>query len=111
MLARDRGTIVNVSSITGKTGVSRQGAYVTSKYGLQGLTNVLAKELRETGIRVSAVCPGQVDTAMTEGIAEGSLLEPADVAEAIGYFVDRDPDVYVPELVLLSPDSIPMYSH
>jgi 3-oxoacyl-[acyl-carrier protein] reductase/meso-butanediol dehydrogenase/(S,S)-butanediol dehydrogenase/diacetyl reductase len=58
----DGGAIVNVSSIAGKRGSSNNSAYVASKFGVNGLTQSLAKELGPRGIRVNAVCPVLVST-------------------------------------------------
>ncbi|WP_405188106.1 SDR family NAD(P)-dependent oxidoreductase [Streptomyces anulatus] len=59
------GTIVNTSSYTGLTGMPLVGAYAATKHAVLGLTRVAAMELAGKGIRVNAVCPGAVDTAMT----------------------------------------------
>lgn len=59
------GTIVNTSSYTGITGMAFVGAYAASKHAVVGMTRVAALELAAKKIRVNAVCPGSVDTAMT----------------------------------------------
>ncbi|MGQ4374722.1 SDR family NAD(P)-dependent oxidoreductase [Streptomyces sp. SAS_267] len=59
------GTIVNTASFTGLTGMAYVGAYAATKHAIVGLTRVAALELAEKGIRVNAVCPGAVDTAMS----------------------------------------------
>ncbi|MFD4336931.1 SDR family NAD(P)-dependent oxidoreductase [Streptomyces anulatus] len=59
------GTIVNTSSYTGLTGMPLVGAYAATKHAVLGLTKVAAMELAGKGVRVNAVCPGAVDTAMT----------------------------------------------
>ncbi|WNZ10740.1 glucose 1-dehydrogenase [Streptomyces sp. 11x1] len=60
------GTIVNTASYTGMTGMAYVGAYAATKHAIVGLTRVAALELARKGIRVNAVCPGAVDTAMTD---------------------------------------------
>ena len=64
MLARRRGSIVNVASIAGLAGVSHRSAYNASKHGLIGLTRTLAAEWGGRGVRVNAVCPGWIKTCL-----------------------------------------------
>jgi 3-hydroxybutyrate dehydrogenase len=66
MLATGWGRIVNLASIAGKTGAPYIAAYAASKHGLLGLTKCAALEVADRGITVNAVCPGYVDTPMTE---------------------------------------------
>ena len=58
----DGGRIVNISSVTGRFGVAKSGAYCAAKHGIIGLTRALALELAPRKITVNAVCPGWVDT-------------------------------------------------
>ena len=58
MVARKSGVVVNMASWTGKKGVPNHAAYSASKFAIVGLTQVLAGEMAEHGIRVNAVCPG-----------------------------------------------------
>ena len=87
-LMRDRGgAIVMVSSLSGVFGAEKfpgMAAYVAAKSGLAGLTEALAVEGRPLRIRVNALSPGSVDTAMRliAGV-EGPALAPADVARMI----------------------------
>ena len=57
------GCIINISSLAGKRGSANNSAYCASKFGVNGLTQALAKELGPKGIRVNAVCPVYVETA------------------------------------------------
>src|SRR4051794_20881133 len=87
-LMRPRGgAIVMVSSLSGVAGAEKfpgMAAYVAAKSGLAGLTEALAVEGREHGIRVNAISPGAVDTDMLRiaGV-EGPALAPSDVARMI----------------------------
>jgi NAD(P)-dependent dehydrogenase (short-subunit alcohol dehydrogenase family) len=64
MLAKRSGSIVNVASVAGLSGISHRSAYNASKHGLIGLTQTLAAEWGGRGVRVNAVCPGWIKTEM-----------------------------------------------
>jgi 3-oxoacyl-[acyl-carrier protein] reductase/meso-butanediol dehydrogenase/(S,S)-butanediol dehydrogenase/diacetyl reductase len=66
ILERGGGSIVNISSIGGRFGIPTYGAYCTTKFGVIGFTQQLARELAPT-VRVNCVCPGSVDTDMMRG--------------------------------------------
>jgi NAD(P)-dependent dehydrogenase (short-subunit alcohol dehydrogenase family) len=67
MLTRGRGRIVNIASVAGLHGARYIAAYAASKHALVGLTRSIAAEVEGTGVTCNAVCPGYVDTPMTEG--------------------------------------------
>ena len=69
MLANGGGAIVNTSSINGLTGNPTQPAYVASKHGVIGLTRMAALRHAKDNIRVNAICPGVIETAMTAAVA------------------------------------------
>ena len=70
MIPRKQGKIINISSISGKSGEEFIGAYCASKFGVIGLTQVMAKELGRYSITVNAVCPGYIWTPMWEDLAQ-----------------------------------------
>ena len=69
MIKKKQGRIINISSISGKSGEALIGGYCAAKFGVLGLTQVLAKELGRYTITVNAVCPGYVYTPGWEGLA------------------------------------------
>ncbi|MEU3628643.1 3-oxoacyl-[acyl-carrier-protein] reductase [Amycolatopsis coloradensis] len=68
MRERSRGSIVNISSLSGKVGMIGQTNYSAAKAGIVGLTKAAAKELAHHGVRVNAIQPGLIRTAMTEAM-------------------------------------------
>lgn len=66
MIDRKRGRIINVASVASKVGLLYMAAYAASKHGVLGFTRVLASEMSRYNITVNAICPGYVDTPMTD---------------------------------------------
>ncbi len=79
-------SIINVSSLAGKRGSSNNSAYVASKFGVNGLTQSLAKELGKKNIRVNAVCPVLV---ATEGLISALEEEEAPGKKGAINFIDE----------------------
>jgi 3-hydroxybutyrate dehydrogenase len=102
MLAVGWGRVVNVASIAGKTGFPYISAYAASKHGLLGLTKCAALEVAERGVTVNAVCPGYVDSAMTDAsIARIAAKTGLDAAAIRRRLEESSPQkrLYTPEEV------------
>jgi NAD(P)-dependent dehydrogenase (short-subunit alcohol dehydrogenase family) len=83
MLARGRGSIVNVASVAGLAAVSHRCAYNASKHGLIGLTRTLAAEWGGRGVRVNAVCPGWIKTEMDVADQGSGAYTDADIVDRV----------------------------
>lgn len=113
MLEAGWGRVVNVASTAGKVGAPYISAYAASKHALLGLTRSLAMEVASKGVTVNAVCPGYVDTPMTDATIENMtrltgmsredalgklramspqkrLLDPEEVAALVAYLASPD---------------------
>jgi 3-oxoacyl-[acyl-carrier protein] reductase len=108
LMVRQRGgAIVAVASTSGLTAPAGQANYAASKAGLLSLVRVLAKELGGYGVRVNAVVPGFVDTAMTHAMPRqqlddhvshvplGRIGQPADVAPAVRFLLSSETAGYI----------------
>ncbi|MCH7786596.1 MAG: SDR family oxidoreductase [Chloroflexi bacterium] len=85
MLEQGGGAIVNTASVAGLVGLRNGSAYVAAKHGVVGLTRTAALEYAQQGIRVNAVCPGYIETPMTEGLrSDPERLASIIASEPIG---------------------------
>jgi NADP-dependent 3-hydroxy acid dehydrogenase YdfG len=108
MFERRDGVIVNVVSVAGKRANPLGGAaYVAAKFGMGALGLVLSNEEKDSGVRVSNVYPGEVDTPILSERPKpitdeqrAAILKPEDVAAAVLFVASLPPHVSVPELVI-----------
>jgi NAD(P)-dependent dehydrogenase (short-subunit alcohol dehydrogenase family) len=108
MLRADGGAlVVNMSSISGKVGQPWLSVYSATKAAVIGWTEAMNKELGGDGVKSIALCPGFVDTPMTEFIREQvspeKMIRPQDIAEAVRFVLRTSPACVVPEIVFERP--------
>jgi len=103
--------IVNTASIAGKGGEGWLAAYSATKAGVVGLSQAAHKELGGEGIKITALCPGFVDTDMTEWIRgqvnQEDMIRPEDIGEAVRYLLKSSPACIVPEIQFIRPGDSP----
>ena len=90
MLKQKSGTILMISSMAGIYGFGGEAVYCMTKFAQVGFAQALDRELRESGIKVGAICPGGVKTEFAigkgrteKGVAESDMLDPEDVASVV----------------------------
>jgi NAD(P)-dependent dehydrogenase (short-subunit alcohol dehydrogenase family) len=99
--------VANTSSISGKSGQPWLSVYSATKAGVIAWTQAMNKELNSDGIKSVALCPGFVDTAMTEFVREHvppeQMIRPEDVAEAVRFVLRTSRYCVIPEIVFQRP--------
>jgi len=99
--------VVNTSSISGKSGQPWLSVYSATKGAVVSWTQAMNKELAGDGIKSVALCPGFVDTAMTEFVRESvpvhAMIRTEDIAEAVRFLLRLSPSCVVPEIVFQRP--------
>jgi NAD(P)-dependent dehydrogenase (short-subunit alcohol dehydrogenase family) len=101
--------VVNTASIAGKFGQAWLGTYSATKHAVVGLTQAAHGELAESGIQVTAFCPGFVDTPMTgwvEGVPPEAMIQPDDLGEAVRFLLRTSPACIVPEIQFIRPGEV-----
>lgn len=108
MIERGGGHIINIASLAGKNAFRGGGIYCASKWGLLGLTECMAEDLRQYRIRVSAICPGSVATDFSPhtGKDTSKMLQPEDIAHAVELILTQAPQSFISE-VLMRPTQKP----
>jgi NADP-dependent 3-hydroxy acid dehydrogenase YdfG len=114
MVARNRGDIVNMSSISAIRQVPDMAAYTTSKAGIHAFTDILRADLAETGIRITEIMPGLTRTGIILKRHRGDkaaeqdyferyklALDPEDVARAVVFALDQPPHMQIAQIFLL----------
>ena len=84
-------TIINISSIAGKRGSSNNSVYVATKFGMNGLTQSLAKELGPKGIRVNSVCPVLIHTSgLLQALEEEDAPSKGNTSDFFQHFIKNN---------------------
>ena len=113
-IAQKSGDVLFTSSIAGVVPVFWEPIYTASKFAVQAFVHSTRRQVSEHGVRVGAVLPGPVVTAllddwpkekMEEALANGSLMQPIEVAEAVLFMLTRPKHVTVRDLVIV-PNSV-----
>ena len=114
MIERKTGDVIFTSSVAGVVPVVWEPIYTASKFAVQAFMHTTRRQVSEHGIRMGAVLPGPVVTAllddwpkakMDEALANGSLMQPVEVAEAVLFMLSRPRNVVIRDLVIL-PNSV-----
>jgi 3-oxoacyl-[acyl-carrier protein] reductase len=109
MIANGQGAIINIASISGKTGEANAAAYAASKFGLIGFTQSLYEEVREYGVKVAVISPGFVNTPLipdTLHIDRSKMIQAEDIAETVR-FVLTSPATSCPVEITVRPQRTP----
>ncbi len=110
MVERGTGDIIVTSSVAGFVPVVVEPVYTASKHAIQAFVHTLRRQVAKHGIRVGAVAPGPVVTALLsdwpkakldDALAAGSLMQPEEVAEAVLFMLTRPRNVTIRDLVIL----------
>ena len=99
--------VVNTSSLSGKQGEAWLSVYSATKHAVIGFTQAMNKELANDGIKSTALCPGFVDTPMTDFVkgmvpAE-EMITTQDIAESVRFLLSLSPGCVIPEIVFQRP--------
>jgi 3-oxoacyl-[acyl-carrier protein] reductase len=111
MLPKGSGYIINISSVVGFKGYPNQTAYTASKHGVVGLSKALSAEVQKSGIRVSLVHPGGVDTDLVgkarPDLDKSVLMQTEDIAQTVMYLLSLPERAMVDEIYIRRSKSTP----
>ena len=99
--------MVNLASIAGKSGQGWLSVYAATKFGVVGFTQSMNKELNSLGIKSCALCPGFVDTNMTDFVRDSvptdEMIRPDDIADMVRPLLSLSPACVIPEIIFQRP--------
>jgi len=100
MVAQKAGHIVNIASVSGLEVSKNSTVYSATKFAVRAISMGLEKELAQTGVRVTNISPGMVDTPLSTAMTERKKLEAADIAKSVVYAVIQSDYVNVNEITV-----------
>jgi 3-oxoacyl-[acyl-carrier protein] reductase len=109
MIEKGEGAVINIGSVSGKSGEANGAAYSASKFGLIGFTQSLYEEVREQGIKVAVILPGFVDTPMIPPVKyldRSKMIQADDVAKSVLYVLNSPP-TSCPVEIMIRPQRTP----
>ncbi len=109
MIAKRDGAVINIGSVSGKSGEANGAAYSASKFGLIGFTQSLFDEVREHNIKVAVILPGFVDTPMippVKHLDRSKMIQADDVAQSVLYILNS-PATSCPVEIAIRPQRTP----
>ncbi len=109
MIKKGEGAVINIGSVSGKSGEADGAAYSASKFGLIGFTQSLYEEVREQGIKVAVILPGFVDTPMippVKHLDRSKMIQAEDIAQTVLYVLNS-PATSCPVEITIRPQRTP----
>jgi len=102
MIERQSGTVINISSLSGRNASAENGMYCASKYALNGFGECMFEDVRDRGIKVSTIMPGFVVTDLTRNLDMNTqrMIRPEDIADSIEYVLSVSTNCCPTEIVL-----------
>ncbi|MBM7714668.1 NADP-dependent 3-hydroxy acid dehydrogenase YdfG [Bacillus thermophilus] len=100
MLERSAGHIINIASVSGFEVTKMSTIYSATKFAVRAISMGLEKELARTGVRVTNISPGMVDTSLSTSVSNRKKLEAEDIAKAVLYAVTQPDYVNVNEITV-----------
>ena len=105
------GFIINMGSVVAHKGYESQALYSASKHALLGFTKAIARDVRDTDIRIHAISPGGVDTDMVRGVRPdidtSEMISPEEIADTVRFFLQVKGNAMVDEIAIRRKTKLP----
>jgi 3-oxoacyl-[acyl-carrier protein] reductase len=108
LIAAKRGAVIQIASVAGRGSFPGGGAYCASKHAVLGYSESVFEDVRESGVKVTTLCPGFVNTEMVagRGLLMERMIQPADIAK-VALFVAEFPSTACPTEIVIRPQRTP----